>query len=667
MMNTVLVIFFIVIIVETYVSSVNTYVNNAGNLRVNRQLEHSPHPEHSNQHHQSPYKNEKHYILALEKEFYQNCNVSLSPDCTYHHISLSSSVSYDSLTHHLTQFSTILMPTKEQLSGSSHTKDKRIIFIGVEFSQVLSNDIVTEIDRFLAERPYYELINIHLHDDKSSISIPPKDPSSDSSSETPSSPSYASSPSSSWMVLRLLPWKVHQLLSSFASIYFPSALECSQRPLAVDMDAWGTWGNRFSITALHEENYPEAIFAVFLGDHCKHHEGNRFASHSSCPHLINKFNCIFLPSTNCSLPDYLMNCELSKSLTGDFYFFSNATSSATLLQDPNVIESFREQPHIKSLSRVNLLFNSYDSNFQELTPSSRIFRPNDTEFISASTTALYENNPSEFLYEDRIGFTYLYGLHYRPSLLFRNAMAETIRISRISSYFGILSPNDSCIAIHLRKDDRQINGNINMREWCSNYTNHDPKISDRDHRPSGIYNGHSVDYGMWMDYGCLYHIPYGYTTLEYFLNASLVMSPTNQNLFIMTDDPEWLDNAMNTIFPTIMNFSKSHSLEEYEKRQSSQLNQQQQSQQQSLTKYKEYEKLKIFTIADKRNDHSNRYESNIQFWSSIELARQCSGLIIHPGSAVGRFIALATCFRNNRGFEYLHCPDVFDMSGGELW
>jgi hypothetical protein len=651
-MNLLLV--FVIVILEVFVYSVNLPVNNVGNLRLTRELQ----QDHSKQHHRSPYKNEKHYILALEKDFYQNCNVSLSPDCTYHHVSLSSSLSYASLTHQLTPFSAVLIPEKDHLRNSNQIKDKRIIFIGIEFPQLLTNDVVMEIDRFLAERPYYELINIHIHDDKSSISIPPTEPSSDPSSQSPSSVSA----SSSWMVLRLLPWKVSQLLSAFSSIYYPSPSECSQRPLAVDMDAWGTWGNRFSITALHEENYPEAIFAVFLGDHCKHHEGNRFASHSSCPHLLNKFNCVFLPSTNCSLPNYLLDCTLSKSLKdGDFYFFSNATSSATLIQDPSDIEKFREQSRIKQLTKSNSLFATFLHNFDEITPSSRVFRPNNTELISIETTAILENHPGEFLYEDRAAFTYLYGLHYRPSLLFRNAMAETIRISRISSFFGTLMPNDTCIAIHLRKDDRQISGNVNMREWCSNYTNHDPNVADRDHRPSGIYDGRQVEYGVWMDYGCLYHIPYGYTTLEYFLNASLVMSPSARNLFIMTDDPEWLDNAMNQVFPAISNFSKSHSLEDYEKRQS-----QLEKQQQSL-KYKEYENLRIFTIADKRNDHSNRYESNIQFWASIELARQCHGLIIHPGSAVGRFIALATCFRNNRGLDYMHCPDVFDISGGELW
>lgn len=79
-----------------------------------------------------------------------------------------------------------------------------------------------------------------------------------------------------------------------------------------------------------------------------------------------------------------------------------------------------------------------------------------------------------------------------------------------------------------------------------------------------------------------------------------------------------------------------------------------------------YQDLKFFTIASRKhaNPKEAQFDGNIDFWASIEITRQCSGLVMHPGSAVGRFIASAVCYMNN--YRYLQCPDIFEISGGQI-
>jgi hypothetical protein len=113
------------------------------------------------------------------------------------------------------------------------------------------------------------------------------------------------------------------------------------------------------------------------------------------------------------------------------------------------------------------------------------------------------------------------------------------------------------------------------------------------------------------------------------------MHPGNRNIFIMTDDPKWLEQAL---------------LDFHEKNQD--------------TAHKDF---RFFTLASNRHQipkHSAQFESNIDLWASIEVARQCSGLVIHSGSAIGILIGRALCYRHRD--RYVSCPSLFDISGGAI-
>lgn len=271
----------------------------------------------------------------------------------------------------------------------------------------------------------------------------------------------------------------------------------------------------------------------------------------------------------------------------------------------------------------------------------------NVHFIDNSTITREEKIRTPFF--DQRGIYYLWGVHFRPSISFRIQMEDHIRQSRISSYFGILSRNETCVAIHMRKADRQID-DLHMKEWCRNHTTKNPPPNPRrEDMPLG------VSYGRWMDYGCLYRLPYGDASLEHFLNASLSMSPENRNVFIMTDDPPWLDRSVEKVLG-LKNISSAHSMNDFEERE-------RKGRGKDRPKHPIYGDLRLFTLASLRNDL--KYEANVDFWASIELARQCQGLVIHAGSAVARFITLATCYRSGQS-RYMHCPDLLDVSGSEM-
>jgi hypothetical protein len=504
------------------------------------------------------------------------------------------------------------------LTSYYNRKSDNIVLIGLKFKERPAN--IHDIDKYFAEHVEFDIVALN----------------------------FAHNSEEHWIFLRLLPSPVREILGKFAQHYFPSSKTCSSRPLSVDIDKWGTWGNRYAITVSHQSYFPETVFGVFIPDHCGHHNGNRFATRERCPHLINKFNCMFFPSTNCSFPDALKDCESSRSLSGDFYYFSNATEQGRLLEGAE-LEAFRSTERIRSLPTVGQSVRELGR--IDLAPF-RWFDMKSVETIAADSVAVQTR--SEFPYSDHIATSFMFGLHYRQSLGFRSLVQQVVERTRFSAHFGQLRPTDSCVALHVRKDDRTLPGlEGRMRDWCRDHTNSAAK--SREQAPTGSHHGFHLSYGVWMDFGCLYSLPYGDAGLEHFLNASLAMFPDERNIFVMTDDPDWLDKSARRVLGVSSLASPVREGKEVagtERRSAA----------------PQYANLRLFPLASRRLlelPGTDLYEANAEFWASIELARQCRGLVLHPGSAAARFIAQALCFRS-RGTDYLRCPDIFDIAGREI-
>jgi hypothetical protein len=545
-------------------------------------------------------------VSKIEFEYYSRCK-ELLPNCTFHSVAFET-LSYSSL-------NSMLQPL---LTSYQQLEDGETVFIGLHLKERPSDD--HETNKYLAESSALELVYVNLFDQD---------------------------PESHWIILSVIPTSLRKVLDNYISFYFPSNEVCGSRPLSVEIDKWSTWGNRYGITAMHHGHHPESIFGIFIGDHCAHHNGNRFARSIHC-NKTNKFECLFLPSTNCTFPNLLTDCSVSHSLgDGDSFYFTNATAEAAVVHS---IADFRTT--------------SLPANHPELHPRGLRVSPHqayslgeEVQLISPET--VLNSTSNDFQFRSFPDVVYMSGIHFRQALFFRDKVQQIIQHTRLSPHYGVLRPEEQCVVLHLRKADRILKGfDGRMREWCHNHTNY--QVKTKDQAVTGEYKGSPLHYGQWMNFGCLYTLPYGDASLEHYFNASLTMFPDIQNLFVMTDDPGWLDENVEKVLG-IKNISAARSSSASSEAMTD-------SSQTASPADPRYSKLRIFPLASKRVPELARfdqYEANAEFWASIEIAKQCQGLILHPGSAVARVIAYSMCFKSS-GVKYLHCPDFFDMSAKNI-
>lgn len=125
-------------------------------------------------------------------------------------------------------------------------------------------------------------------------------------------------------------------------------------------------------------------------------------------------------------------------------------------------------------------------------------------------------------------------------------------------------------------------------------------------------------------------LPYGAASLEHFVNASLIVTPDVENLFVSTDDPTWLH----------------HALSEYRKQPNNQIT---------------ANNLKLFPFHPPQGHKRDwSVDSNAEFFATIELGQQCKGFVGYTSSsAAAQLFRNALCYLS--GFKYLRCPFEFDF------
>lgn len=84
----------------------------------------------------------------------------------------------------------------------------------------------------------------------------------------------------------------------------------------------------------------------------------------------------------------------------------------------------------------------------------------------------------------------------------------------------------------------------------------------------------------------------GAVTFDHFINASKIVLPHNNNVFIMTDDPRWLKRELN----------KYNLRNEFNKNKS--------------------EVMNIFSLPARPQHRSGSYNASVDFWASVTIARQ---------------------------------------------
>ena len=282
------------------------------------------------------------------------------------------------------------------------------------------------------------------------------------------------------------------------------------------------------------------------------------ADESACPTVINKWECLFLPSTTCTLPDAITNCHNRECLPMDekVYFNSASAAGVNLKREDmdKLMQNFPSPENNKAVPKAPMAYCT--------DKESNIISTRSSKWITRDVGSVH-------------GMFALYGVLTRFNTAFRGFVQEVVHDFR-TTRTPVFHPNLTCVAIHVRRDDRAL-PDLDMLEWCKNHTTVNAN-GEKKHMGLWIdgvrkkyricimfmhsyihtytHITHTIEYiilwnfkcywqsnlsdGQWHDMGCGAQLPYGAATLEHFLNASRVLMPHNKNVFMLTDDPKWL-------------------------------------------------------------------------------------------------------------------------------
>ena len=207
------------------------------------------------------------------------------------------------------------------------------------------------------------------------------------------------------------------------------------------------------------------------------------------------------------------------------------------------------------------------------------------------------------------------GIAHRYNSVFRNLIDEEIHKMRVTSkpYFPA---TEECVAVHVRHFDRHVAGETNIIEWCDKFV-HYPNRTCADR------------YGKKRD--CVMHYigfacdltPFGSIHFKHYIHAAALILPHVKNIFIMTDDGPWVEHH-------------KHSVQH---------------------------KFNIYTIHGSNYHTKNSVAGGVNFFASVEAARQCSGFVGHSRSAIYKLMLQYMCTRHGPegGRKFGQCPPTFDF------
>lgn len=258
------------------------------------------------------------------------------------------------------------------------------------------------------------------------------------------------------IILYMSPPNIRRHFQAIAKHQFQDHISCSQLPLHVSNLDGEQWGNRIINVHLQWKNYMQTIFYVFSASNNGDGDHISFAEHSLCPDKINKWECLFIPLSNCTLPKTLTQCRERGCLPAPWgaQFYTNASIDGVIVAESDE-DAFIANFSVKLTK--NEILNSNDCipvvAMRSMNP--QVVTPESTEV----RTACVSN-------EMQVVFTY--GFHLRFNAEFRSRIAHKMFEFR-SSHHPIFNPVRACVAAHIRMGDRNIK-NVDIMEWCKNCT-----------------------------------------------------------------------------------------------------------------------------------------------------------------------------------------------------
>eukprot|EP01041_Mallomonas_annulata_P001910 gene1910-3698_t len=282
-------------------------------------------------------------------------------------------------------------------------------------------------------------------------------------------------------------------------------ISCNQSLLRLEVTGgFDSFGNKFFNYISAKNQAPWGVFVPFVSG-----ISQSFLDDKSCSsHIKNKFDCAFIPTTNCTLPDDLI---VRKKLVNTY---SNAGQYGTPVNGTY-------------FHALNAIFHN-----KERPKGSNIFGSRHGGMFTKQH--LRSVNTSSSPYNILFG----YGFLYRPNHHFRSLIAHIIQ--EWKKKLDLPFPtNGDCVAVRIRRGDRTV-GDQDAYEWCRQHVIHPNGSCLNDQTGKIDKNPECVHF---YDMGCQTEIPFGAVTLEQTLNATRAISQS-KNVLVGCDDAEWLRNQI---------------------------------------------------------------------------------------------------------------------------
>jgi hypothetical protein len=195
-------------------------------------------------------------------------------------------------------------------------------------------------------------------------------------------------------------------------------------------------GNSLLNVIQEHRHYPNPIFIPWTSRFGKTTDQTFISgpADSNCGNIVNKWLCIFLPSTNCTVPDNLRSVSPADEKNRLYIDNKLLTESEAL--------TFRSQWKAKP---------SFDYSFNYFYDCIRMKSKHYDNMITTDTTEVWKDSV-DFHHQS---INLLFGILTKFNLNFLDVIQKRMIDIRLSKNL-IFQPNKTCVAIHIRMDDRSI-------------------------------------------------------------------------------------------------------------------------------------------------------------------------------------------------------------------
>lgn len=276
-----------------------------------------------------------------------------------------------------------------------------------------------------------------------------------------------------------------------AALQFPPENVCKSTRLRVaHCDSTTGFG---TLAIIYSDNFGSNDLSIFdIYDSIDNTPEDRYpyTSPNECPNIVNKRQCAYLPVTNCSLPHELVNDYTGEAFTQYFGFdwfilFTNA--SVIGHRYPEKDESiFQLPPSEYQLNMKKQFFGSINVQDPPNFPNGPFYM---YKTLRSHDDNLYVPNARDIL----LGLSLIFRTNTHFRYLIHQKMMDTKKRFSIHPYKRM-----KCTAIHIRRNDRVIQGVKNMTTYCKDILHASINNEDRCFSQAGeeLSCHNLLDYGM---------------------------------------------------------------------------------------------------------------------------------------------------------------------------